>query len=131
MTATDFETANLETTKETSTSATCLDFFIYQNFASLEFSVLTHGNFSDHYPVQIKWPINVDNEQNYLLFRDISLIKDQEKRLNYLTDLDWILRNRCHFFGSDSTNELFSKFNSLFLEITNKYAPLKCLADKK
>ena len=38
----------------------------------------------------MKWPINVDNEQNYLLFRDISFIKDREKRLNYLTDLDGI-----------------------------------------
>ena len=50
---------------------------------------------------------------------------------NYLTDLDWNLRNRCHFFESENTNELFNKFNNLFLEITNKYAPLKCLDDKK
>ena len=98
--ANDFEIANLETTRETSTSATCLDHFIF-------------------------------TEQNYLPFRDISFIKDQEKRSKYLTDLDWNLRNRCHFFESDSTNDLFDKFNSLFLEITNKYALLKCLAHKK
>ena len=59
--------------------------------------VLTHENFSDHYPILMKWPINVDIEQNYLPFRDISFIKDQEKRSNYLTDLDWNLRNRCLF----------------------------------
>ena len=129
--ANDFEIANLETTRETSTSATCLDHFIYQNFAIPEFSVLTHENFSDHYPILMKWPINGDTEQNYLPFRDISFIKDQENRSKYLTDLDWNLRNRCHFFESDSTNELFNKFNSFYLEITNKYAPLKCLADEK
>ena len=60
--ANDFEIANLETTRETSTSATCLDHFIYQNFASPEFSVLTHENFSDHYPILLKWPNNVDTE---------------------------------------------------------------------
>ena len=37
----DFELANLETTRETSNSATCLDHFIYQNFASPDFSVPT------------------------------------------------------------------------------------------
>ena len=131
LSANDFEIANLETTGETCTSATCLDHFIYQNFASPEFSVLIHENFSDHYPILMKWPINVDTDQNYLPFRDLSFIKDQEKRSNYLTDLDWNLRNRCLFVESDSTNELFNKFNSLFLEINNKYVPLKCLADKK
>ena len=79
----------------------------------------------------MKWPINVDTEQNYLPFRDISFIKDQEHLSNYLTDLDWNLRNRCHFLDSDSTNELFTKFNNIFLETTNKYAPLKCLTNKK
>ena len=54
ITANDFEIANLETTSETSTSTTCLDHFIYQNFASPEFSVLTHENFSDHYPILMK-----------------------------------------------------------------------------
>ena len=63
ITANDFEIANLETTSKTSTSATCLDHFIYQNFASPEFSVLTHETFSDHYPILRKWPINVDTEQ--------------------------------------------------------------------
>ena len=58
--ANDFEIANLETTRETSTSATFLDHFIYQNFASPEFSVLTQEKFSDHYPILMKWPINVD-----------------------------------------------------------------------
>ena len=79
----------------------------------------------------MKWTINVDTEEKYLPFRDISFIKDQDKVSNYLTDLDWSLRNRCHFLDSDSTNELFTKFNNLFLETTNKYAPLKCLTDKK
>ena len=114
----NFELANLETTRETSISATCLDHFIYQNFASPEFNVLTYENFSDHYPILMKWPINVDIEQNKLPFRDISFIKDQEQLSNYLTDLDW------------SLIELFTKFNNLFLETTNKYAPLKCLTDK-
>ena len=112
----DFELANLETTRGTSNSATCLDQFIYHNFASPDFSVLTHENFSDHYPILMKWPINVDTEQNYLPFRDISFKKDQEQLSNYLTDLDWSLRNRCHFLDSDSTNELFTKFNNVFLE---------------
>ena len=79
----------------------------------------------------MKWPINDDTEQNKLPFRDISFLKNQQQILSYLTDLDWSLRNRCHFLDSDSTNELFTKFNNLFLESTNKYAPLKCLADKK
>ena len=83
----DFELANLETTRETSNSTTCLDYFIYQNFASPEFSVLTHENFSDHYPILMKWPIKVDTEQNYLPFRDMSFIEDQEQLSNYLTDL--------------------------------------------
>ena len=48
-----------------------------------------------------------------------------------MIDLDWSLRNRCQFLESDGTNELFTKFNNLFLETTNKYAPLKCLTDKK
>ena len=127
----NFELANLESTRETSNSATCLDHFIHQNCASPEFSVLTHENFSDHYPILMKWTINVDTEEKYLPFRDISFIKDQDKVSNYLTDLDWSLRNRCHFLDSDSTNEMFTKFNNLFLETTNKYAPLKCLTDKK
>ena len=127
----DFELANLVTTRETSNSATCLDHFIYQNLASSDFSVLTHENFSDHYPILMKWPLNVDTEQNYLPFRDISFIKNQEQLSNYLIDLDWSLRNRCSFLDSDSTNELFTKFNNVFLETTNKYAPLKCLTDKK
>ena len=127
----NFELANLETTRETSISATCLDHFIYQNFASPEFSVLTYENFSDHYPILMKWPIKVDTEENKLSFRDISFIKDQEQLSNYLTDLDWSLRNRCHFLESDGTNELFTKFNNIFLETTNKYAPLKRLTDKK
>ena len=59
----DFELANLENTRQTSNSTTCLDHFIYQNFASPEFSVLTHKNFSDHYPILIKWPINVYTEK--------------------------------------------------------------------
>ena len=105
--ANDFEIANLETTRETFTSATCLDHFIYQNFASPEFSVLSLENFSYPYPILMKWLINVDTEQNYLPFRDISFIKYQEKRSNYLTDSDWNLRNRCHFFESDGNNELF------------------------
>ena len=91
--ANDFESANLETTRETSTSATCLDHFIYQNFASPEFSVLIHENFSDDYPILIKWPISVDTEQNYLPFRGISVLNYQGKRSNYLTVLDWNLRN--------------------------------------
>ena len=74
--AKDFEIANLETTRETSTSATCLDHMIYQNFASPEFSVLTHENFSDHYPILMKWSNNVDTERNHLPFRDISFIKN-------------------------------------------------------
>ena len=127
----DFELANLETTRETSNSSTCLHHFLYQNFASPEFSVLTHENFADHYPILMKWPNNVDTEQNYLPFRDISFIKDQKKLSNYLTDLDWSLSNRCHFLEFYGTNELFTKINNLFLETTNKYAPLKCLADKK
>ena len=133
ITSNDFELANPETTRETSNSATCLDHFIYQNFANPEFNVLTHENFSDHYPILMNWQVNVDVdiEENYLPFRDISFMKDQKQLSNYLTDLDWNLRNRCHFFESDITNELFSKFNNLFLEITNKYAPLKCLDDKK
>ena len=79
----------------------------------------------------MKWSINVDTEQNYLPFRDISFIKDKEQLSNYLIDLDWSLRNRCHFLESDSTNDLFTKFNKVFLETTNKYAPLKCLNHKK
>ena len=61
----------------------------------------------------MKWPIIVDTEQNYLPFRDLSFIKEKEKRSNYLTDLDWNLRNRCLFSESDSTLELFNKINSL------------------
>ena len=49
----------------------------------------------------MNWPIIFDTEQNYLPFRDISFMKDQEKLSNYLTDLDWSLRNRCHFLNSD------------------------------
>ena len=79
----------------------------------------------------MKWPINVDTEQNYLPFRDISFIKDQEQLSNYLTDLDWSLKNRCHLLEPDGTNELFTKFNNLFPETINKYTPSKCLADKK
>ena len=45
ITSNDFELANSETTRETSNSATCLDHFIYQNFANPEFYVLTHENF--------------------------------------------------------------------------------------
>ena len=70
----------------------------------------------------MKWPINVDTEQNYLPFRDMSFIKDQKQLSNYLTDLDWSLRNRCQFLEFDGSNELFTKFNNLFLETTNKYA---------
>ena len=70
-----------------------LDLFIYQNFASPEFSVLTHEKFSDHYPILMKWPINVDTELNFLPFRDTSFIKDQQQLSNYLTDADWSLRN--------------------------------------
>ena len=88
----DFELANLETTRETSNSATCLDHFIHQNFASPEFFVLTHENFSDHYPILMKWTINVDTEEKNLPFRDMSFIKDQDQLSSYLTDLDWSLR---------------------------------------
>ena len=38
ITSNDFELANLETTRETSNSATCLDHLIYQNFTSPEFN---------------------------------------------------------------------------------------------
>ena len=115
---------------KTSNSATCLDHFIYQNFASPDFSVLTHEYFWDHYPILMKWPINVDTEQNYLPFRDVSFIKYQEQLPNYSSELDWSLRNRCDFLDSDSTNELFTKFNNVFLKNTNKFAPLKCVTDK-
>ena len=127
----DFELAKLETISETSNSTTCLDHFKYQNFASPEFSVQTLENILDHYPILMKWPINVDTEQNYLPFRDISFIKDQERLSNYITDLEWSPRNRCPILESDGTNELFTKINNLFLETANKCAPLKCLADKK
>ena len=76
--ANDFDIANLETTRETSTFGTCLDHFLYQTSASPEFSVLTHENFLHNYSILMKWPINVDTEQNYLPFRDISFIKDQK-----------------------------------------------------
>ena len=75
ITSNDFELANLETTRETSNSATCLDHFIYQNFTNPEFKVLTHENFSDHYPILMNWQVNVDTEENYLPFRDISFKK--------------------------------------------------------
>ena len=115
----DFELANLETTRETSNSATCLDHFIYQNFASPDYNVLTHGNFSDHYPILMKWPINVDNEHNHLPFRDISFIKDQEQLSNYITDLDWSLRNRCHFVESDRTNYLLNSTTCSWKSLTS------------
>ena len=62
--ANNFEIANHKTTRENATSANCLDNFIYQNFARPEFSVLTHENFPDHYPILMKWPIEVNTEQN-------------------------------------------------------------------
>ena len=49
ITLNDFELAYLETTRETSNSATYLDHFIYQGFANPEFNVLTHENFSAYY----------------------------------------------------------------------------------
>ena len=85
ITSNDFELANPETTRETSNSATCLDHFIYQNFANPEFNVLTHENFSDHYPILMNWQVNVDVDikENYLPFRDIGFIKDQKQLSDY------------------------------------------------
>ena len=79
----------------------------------------------------MKWPINVGTEQNFLPFKDMSFIKDQEQLSTYLADIDWSLRNRCHFLEFDGIIEIFTKFKKLFLETTNKYDPLSGLADEK
>ena len=59
-----------ETTRETHSTSTCLEHFIYRNVPDCETEVLLHQGFSDHYPIQLSWRVRTKTNKDLLLFRD-------------------------------------------------------------
>ena len=93
-------------------------------------SVLEHQNFADHYSVTIRWfGKNVENT-NYT-YRDTSFLKPPSQMMLHKSSLrDHLSKNKSLILECDDADAAFKNFNYLFLEITDKFSPLRTYGSK-
>ena len=60
-------------------SSTCLDHFFFQNIKQPEIFVLDNNNFTDHYPIHLKWYYGSVNHNLTKEYRDTSFLKCNTK----------------------------------------------------
>ena len=133
ITANGFCISSPEPTRSTNEYSSCLDHFIYQNLGKhVSVEVLEHQNFTDHNPVILKWQTSEDINKNDLMFRDTSFVKNQDAVSRYKMALEAHLnKNSGIIYKSVDPCNAFSKFNQLFLKVTEDFAPLKSVDNKQ
>ena len=111
-------------TRVVDNSSTCLDDFIFTNIKQPEFFVLDHNNFTDHYPIHLKWYYGSVNRKLTKKYRDTSFLKCniriQEFSHQFCTEIQslWELVN-----GDIESSYEF--FENTFLKTFNKFAPIR------
>ena len=64
-------------------SSTCLDHFIFQHIKQPEFFVLDNNNFTDHYPIHLKWYYGSVNHKLTKEYRDKFLEMQHKNSRNF------------------------------------------------
>ena len=118
---------NNKITRPASNGGSCLDHAICKNFdiGMISVNVLMHENYSDHFPVLFQADLKSKNHysRKYFTFRDTSNLKLNESINSLCECLVHILTNK------EITS--FGTFHSTFIEVLNKYAPIKRVAPSK
>ena len=120
-----FELFATSPARVTMSSTPCNDHIIQPNCVLPQVTVLEHQSFSDHYPLTIKWKTAKKcSEVN--TFRETSFLRSPAKvKQNKVTLHEHLSSFRRYIVKAADADEAFNSFNSLFLEISDEFAPFR------
>ena len=118
-------------TRETDTSSTCLDHFVYQNINLLNCEILKNQTFSDHDPIILTCGLCLEPEGK-TTFRNTAFLKNPSTVENYVETLR-VEISECSgkLLSATTCSEAFNVFNETFLKVTDRFAPICNFPPKK
>ena len=116
-------------TRITDSSATCIDHFIARDIDISMAKVLDEQNVTDHCPIVLEFLISTKDFEIHKIFRDTKFLEIDQNVSNYLFNLNNELI-RLDDNPPLCINGAFNDFQSLFLKVTNDFAPIRSSAQK-